>query len=65
MKPSPVTWEFGDLGARVAINVLEVEMNKKIVWESTALGQPASTFHCLATVALPRARVRETGSNLP
>lgn len=42
MKPSPVTWEFGDLGARVAINVLEVEMNKKIVWESTALGQPAS-----------------------
>jgi uncharacterized protein YndB with AHSA1/START domain len=44
MKPGPVTWEFGDLGAKVAINVLEVELNKMIVWESTALGQPTRSM---------------------
>lgn len=44
MKPGPVTWTFGDLGAKVAINVLEVEKNKKIVWESMALGQPTRSM---------------------
>jgi uncharacterized protein YndB with AHSA1/START domain len=44
MRPGPVTWEFGDLGAKVAITVLEVEKNKKIVWESTALGQPTRSM---------------------
>src|ERR1700678_752844 len=40
MRPGPVTWEFGDVGAKVQIQVLDVETNRKIVWESTALGQP-------------------------
>lgn len=44
MKPGPVTWEFGDFGAKVAINVLEVQLNKMIVWESTALGQPTRSM---------------------
>ncbi len=44
MKPGPVTWEFGDLGAKVAINVLQVEQNSKIVWESSALGQPTRSM---------------------
>jgi uncharacterized protein YndB with AHSA1/START domain len=39
MKPGPVTWEFGDVGVKVPITVLEVELNRKIVWESTGLGQ--------------------------
>jgi uncharacterized protein YndB with AHSA1/START domain len=43
IKRGPVTWEFGDFGAKVTINVLEVQTNKKIVWESTALGQPTRT----------------------
>jgi uncharacterized protein YndB with AHSA1/START domain len=44
MKPGPVTWEFGDLGTKVAINVPEVELNEMIVWESTALGQPTRSM---------------------
>jgi uncharacterized protein YndB with AHSA1/START domain len=40
MRPGPLTWVFADLGATVAINVLEVKQNERIVWESTALGQP-------------------------
>jgi uncharacterized protein YndB with AHSA1/START domain len=33
-----VEWEFGDVGAKVPIDVLEVEDNRKIVLESSALG---------------------------
>lgn len=38
-----VIWEFADVGAKVAINVVEVSENKKIVYESSALGQPVRT----------------------
>ena len=33
-----VIWEFADVGAKVSIDVLEVEQNRKIVLESSALG---------------------------
>ena len=33
-----VIWEFADVGAKVSIDVLEVEENRKIVLESSALG---------------------------
>jgi len=33
-----VEWEFGDVGAKVPIDVLEVKDNRKIVLESSALG---------------------------
>ena len=33
-----VTWEFNDVGAKVSLDVLEVEENRQIVWESSALG---------------------------
>ena len=36
-------WEFGDVGAKVSIDVLEVEENRKIVWESGALGPRTRT----------------------
>ncbi len=32
-----VEWEFGDVGVKVTIDVLEVEHNRKIVWESSGL----------------------------
>lgn len=32
------------MGAKVAIIVLEVAQNKRIVWESTALGQPTRSM---------------------
>src|SRR5271166_2687136 len=38
IKAGRVEWEFGDVGAKVSIDVLEVEDNRKIVWESNALG---------------------------
>jgi uncharacterized protein YndB with AHSA1/START domain len=38
LRVGAVEWEFGDVGAKVSIDVLEVEQNRKIVWESTALG---------------------------
>jgi uncharacterized protein YndB with AHSA1/START domain len=33
-----VEWEFADVGARVAVDVIEVERDKRIVYESTATG---------------------------
>lgn len=41
--PGRVIWEFADVGAKVAIDVLEVEPDRKIVWESTALGPRTRT----------------------
>ena len=38
LKPGRVEWEFGDVAATVSIDVLEVEDNRKIVYESSALG---------------------------
>jgi uncharacterized protein YndB with AHSA1/START domain len=38
IKVGRVEWEFGDVGAKVPIDVLEVEDNRKIVLESSALG---------------------------
>jgi len=38
IKVGRVEWEFGDVGAKVSIDVLEVEDNRKIVLESSALG---------------------------
>jgi uncharacterized protein YndB with AHSA1/START domain len=38
IKVGKVEWEFGDVGAKVSIDVLEVEDNRKIVLESSALG---------------------------
>jgi uncharacterized protein YndB with AHSA1/START domain len=38
-----VVWKFADVGAKVAINVIEVTENQRIVYESTALGQPVRT----------------------
>ena len=38
IKPGRVEWEFGDVGAKVSIDVLEVEENRRIVLESSALG---------------------------
>jgi len=44
LKPSTkVVWEFADVGAKVSIDVLEVEENRKIVWESSALGPRTRT----------------------
>jgi uncharacterized protein YndB with AHSA1/START domain len=40
MRPGEtVVWEFADVGAKVTIKVLQVEHDRKIVWESDALGQ--------------------------
>jgi uncharacterized protein YndB with AHSA1/START domain len=44
MKSGPVTWEFGDLGAKVTLNVLEVEKDERIVRESKAPGQPTRSM---------------------
>jgi len=38
IRPGTVEWEFGDVGVKVSIDVLEVEENRKIVLESSALG---------------------------
>ncbi|MFZ3368701.1 MAG: SRPBCC domain-containing protein [Candidatus Sulfotelmatobacter sp.] len=38
IKVGRVEWEFGDVGAKVPIDVLEVEDDRKIVLESSALG---------------------------
>jgi uncharacterized protein YndB with AHSA1/START domain len=38
IRPGRVEWEFGDVGVGVSINVLEVERNRRIVFESSALG---------------------------
>ena len=38
IQPGTVEWEFGDVGVKVSIDVLEVEENRKIVLESSALG---------------------------
>jgi len=38
-----VVWEFADVGAKVSIDVLEVEENRKIVYESSALGPRTRT----------------------
>jgi uncharacterized protein YndB with AHSA1/START domain len=38
MKVAKVEWEFGDVGAKVSIEVVEFEENRKIVFESSALG---------------------------
>jgi uncharacterized protein YndB with AHSA1/START domain len=38
IKVGAVEWEFGDVGAKVLSDVLEVEENRKIVLESSALG---------------------------
>jgi uncharacterized protein YndB with AHSA1/START domain len=38
-----VVWEFADVGTKVKIHVLEVVENEKIIYESTALGQPIRT----------------------
>ncbi|MGH7151532.1 MAG: SRPBCC domain-containing protein [Planctomycetota bacterium] len=33
-----VQWEFADVGAKVAVDVLEVEEGRRVVYESTATG---------------------------
>jgi uncharacterized protein YndB with AHSA1/START domain len=38
-----VTWEFSDVGAKVSVDVLEVEVNRKIVYQSHALRLPVVT----------------------
>src|SRR5271157_2538646 len=38
-----VVWEFGDVGVKVPIDVLEVEPNRRIVLESSALGPTVRT----------------------
>jgi len=38
IRPGTIEWEFGDVGVKVSIDVLEVEENRKIVFESSALG---------------------------
>jgi len=38
-----IEWEFGDVGVKVLITVLEVQENRKIVLESDALGRPIRT----------------------
>ena len=43
IEPGRVDWEFGDVGAKVSIDVLEVEHNRKIVFESSALGPQIRT----------------------
>ena len=53
IKVGRVEWEFGDVGARVSIDVLEVEDNRKIVLESSALGrgfaQPSNSRQTVLT----------------
>ena len=65
-----VVWEFADVGAKVSIDVLEVEENRKIVWESSALGSgirttiqftpdgPDATVFALGGVEGPQGRGR-------
>ena len=33
-----VEWEFGDVGAKVSVDVIEVDENRRIVYESTVTG---------------------------
>lgn len=49
-----VVWEFSDVGAKVFIDVLEVEENRKIVWESSALGPRIRTTSLRRMVLTPR-----------
>jgi len=44
IKVGRVQWEFGDVGAKVSIDVLEVENNRKIVWDVERPG-PADPDH--------------------
>jgi len=43
MRIGKVVWEFGDVGAKVEIDVVEFEQDRKLVWESNGLGQPTRT----------------------
>ena len=43
IRPGKVEWEFGDVGVTVSIDVLEVEDNRRIVLESSALGPRVQT----------------------
>ncbi len=38
-----ITWEFDDVGAQLRINVIEVETDRRIVYESDALGKRIRT----------------------
>jgi uncharacterized protein YndB with AHSA1/START domain len=38
-----VVWEFADVGSKVSIDVLEVEDNRKIVYESSSIGPRTRT----------------------
>jgi uncharacterized protein YndB with AHSA1/START domain len=60
-----VIWEFGDVGAKVSIDVLEVERNRKIVWESTALGPRIRTTLQFAANGPGATVVTVTDSSFP
>jgi len=43
IQPGTVIWEFGDVGVKVPIDVLEVEHDRRIVLQSSALGPTIRT----------------------
>jgi uncharacterized protein YndB with AHSA1/START domain len=60
-----IVWEFGDVGAKVSIDVLEVEQNRRIVWESTALGTRIRTTFQFAEDGPDATVVTVTDSSFP
>lgn len=65
IKPGKVEWEFADVGAKVWIDVLQVEDNRKIVWESSALGPRIRTTMQFAADGPSASVVTVTESKFP
>ena len=50
-----VEWEFADVGAKVLIDVLEVEENRRIVYEGASCGTRSRiTIQLRADIPIPR-----------
>jgi uncharacterized protein YndB with AHSA1/START domain len=58
-----VTWEFADVGARVPVDVVEVDENRRIVYESTATGPRTRVTITLTAVdpGTTQVAIREAG----
>lgn len=60
-----IIWEFADVGAKVSIEVLEVEQNQRIVYESSALGARIRTTFLFSPDGPDATVVRITDSKFP
>lgn len=65
IKPGKVEWEFADVNAKVSIEVLEVEEDRRIVLESSALGPLLRTSIQFAPDGPNASTVTVTESSFP